>query len=226
METALPITDPRQRKVYYFHTTLVRRVAKAILSVLFTFIARIEISGLENLPDRGAVILAANHLTNFDVFPMSLAIERQIFFMGKEELFRHPVLDWFLRKLGGFPVYRGANDAWALQHAGRVLEHQQVLGIFPEGKRSKGSGMRPGKSGVARLAIQSGAPIVPVAVNGTQYMFRHFPRRTRITLILGKPIYPRPDESQLALTDRVMYAIADMLPPEARGVYARRPQGF
>lgn len=226
METARPISDPRQGKVYYFHTTLLRRVVKAILSLLFPFIARVEVSGLENIPDRGAVILAANQLTNFDVFPMSLAVERQIFFMGKEELFRHPVLDWFLRKLGGFPVYRGANDAWAIQHAARVLEHQQVLGIFPEGKRNQGSGLRPGKTGVARLALQSGAPIVPMAVNGTQEMFRHFPRRTRITLIVGKPLYPRPDESQMALTERIMYAIADMLPPEVRGVYARRPHGF
>ena len=88
--------------------------------------------------------------------------------MGKAELFKHPALDWLLRQLGGFPVNRGAHDEWAMQHARGVLEHGQVLGIFPEGRRNRGSGLQQAKTGAARLAIEAGCQIVPVALQGTE----------------------------------------------------------
>jgi 1-acyl-sn-glycerol-3-phosphate acyltransferase len=172
------------------------------------------------------VVLASNHLTNIDVFPIQFALKRTIFFMGKEELFRNPALDWALRQLGGFPVYRGANDAWAIRHAERVLEHGLVLGIFPEGTRNKGQGLRPAKTGAARLALKLDCPIVPMAVHGTQYLFRNFPKRIPVKISIGEPIYAEHGETVLNLTDRMMFALADMLPPEARGAYRYRPAGF
>jgi len=226
LESAAQLSDPRNSKTYYFHATILRRMLTPTLKGIFALIARTRSNGVENLPDRGAVVLAANHLTNFDVFAMQFVLPRPIFFMGKEELFRNPALDWLLRQLGGFPIYRGERDQWAMQHAEEVLEHGRVLGIFPEGKRSKGKGLRPAKTGVARLALQAKCPILPVAVHGTQYLLRHFPQRSDISIILGKPIQPRPKESPLALTDRVMFTLGSMLPPESRGVYARRPPGF
>ena len=225
-ETAVEGFDSRNKKKYYFTETFLRRIVVIIVRFIFLFIARIQYHGVENLPREGPVVLAANHLTNFDVFPMQLILPRPLFFIGKEELFRNPIMDWALRQLGAFPVYRGAHDEWAIQHALEVLEHGQVLAIFPEGKRSKGIGLRPAKSGAARLALGANCPIVPVAVHGTQYMLRHFPHRSHVRIIVGKPIYPKPEESQLALTDRIMYTIADMLPPESRGVYSKRPPGF
>lgn len=218
--------DPRDQKTYYLNVTPLRYVVTAILREAFKLISVSEVYDVENLPASGPVIIAANHLTNFDVFPLQFALSRPIFYMGKEELFRNPALDWFLRQLGAFPVYRGAQDGWAIAHAEKVLHQGLVLGIFPEGSRSKGRGLRPAKTGAARLAHAVACPIVPIAIHGTEYMFRKFPRRTKIYITAGAPLYPQPSETHLALTDRVMFAMAEMLPPEARGVYTYRPSGF
>jgi len=218
--------DPRAEKRYYFANTLTRRFLTWLVKHLFRLIATIEQHGVENLPASGPVVLAANHLTNFDVFPMQFVLPRLIFYMGKAELFNNPVLDTLLRRLGAFPVQRGAKDQWAIQHAQKVLEHEQVLGIFPEGKRSKGHGLRAAKTGAARLALATSAPIVPLAVTGTHQMFKYFPKRCHVTITVGQPIYPQPDDTVLELTDKMMFAIAALLPKELRGVYAQRPPGF
>jgi 1-acyl-sn-glycerol-3-phosphate acyltransferase len=219
-------SDPRDQKTYYLNVTPLRFIVTAILRATFKLISISDVQGVENLPASGPVIVAANHLTNFDVFPLQFALPRPIFYMGKEELFRNPFMDWFLRQLGAFPVYRGAQDAWAINHAEKVLSQNRVLGIFPEGSRSKGRGLRPAKTGAARLANTMDCPIVPIAIHGTQYMFRKFPRRTKIYITVGEPLYPQADETHLALTDRMMFAMAEILPPEARGVYSYRPSGF
>jgi 1-acyl-sn-glycerol-3-phosphate acyltransferase len=182
--------------------------------------------GLENLPKEGAVIIAANHLSNFDAFQLQVSLPRPIFFMGKEELFQKPVMDWLFRQLGSFPVRRGKRDQWAIRHALQVLEHQQVLGMFPEGSRRGRKGLRTAKTGVARLAKAASCPIIPIAIHGPQYMLSRFPHRTRIRITIGPAIVPEPKETQLNLTDRMMFTIAGMLPPEARGVYQHHPSGF
>ena len=146
--------------------------------------------------------------------------------MAKSELHKNPILDAILRNLGAFPVYRGRRDQWAIQHALKVLEHGQVLAFFPEGTRSKGRGLRAGKTGAARMAIEMNCPIIPVAIDGTHLMFKSLPRRTRIRIIIGQPIYPKTNESTLGLTDRMMFSIADMLPPALQGVYIKKPIGF
>lgn len=225
-ETQPYTEDPRQRKRYYLENTLIRRILTAILRFIFRFFTVIKASGVENLPASGGVVLVANHLTEFDVFPMQFVLPRLIFFMGKAELFNNPLIDPIFRRLGGFPVHRGERDEWAVQHALRVLEQSQVLGMFPEGKRSKGRGLHTAKTGAARFSIQTGAPLVPMAVVGTDQIFKRFPRRTRVTITIGTPIYPRPDDSPLELTDRVMFTLATMLPRRLRGVYAERPPGF
>jgi 1-acyl-sn-glycerol-3-phosphate acyltransferase len=218
--------DPRHQKTYYLRVTPLRTLVTAILRQIFKLITISEVKGIENLPSSGPVIVAANHLTNFDVFPLQFALPRPIFYMGKEELFRNSFMDWFLRQLGAFPVYRGAQDAWAIDHAEKVLRHSLVLGIFPEGSRSKGRGLRPAKTGAARLAHSMHCPIVPIAIHGTQYIFRKFPQRAKIYITVGSPLHPQPGETHLALTDRTMFAMAEMLPPEGRGVYAYHPSGF
>jgi 1-acyl-sn-glycerol-3-phosphate acyltransferase len=197
-----------------------------IVHTLFNMVGDLRVSGVEHLPETGPVVLAANHQTNFDVFPMQFALPRPIFFMAKAELHRNPILDAMLRQLGSFPVERGARDEWALLHARKVLAHGQVLGIFPEGTRSKDMGLRPAKTGAARLAVAAGCPVIPMAVLGTQRMFSGFPKRTTISITVGEAIIPLRGETALALTDRLMFALAGMLPPELRGVYAQRPAGF
>lgn len=226
LETQIDEFDPRLHKRYYFEDTHMRRFTTELATMIFRGLAVIHTRGIEKLPISGPVILAANHLTNFDVFPMQIVLPRLIFYMGKAELFKNPLMDAYLRRLGAFPVQRGAKDDWALEQARKVLEHGQVLGMFPEGTRSKGRGLRTAKTGIARLALATGAPIVPLAITGTHRMFRRFPRRTRLTITLGDPIFPQPKDTALGLTDQAMFALAELLPPKLRGVYAQHPAGF
>jgi 1-acyl-sn-glycerol-3-phosphate acyltransferase len=223
---ATPETDPREKKKYYFTDTLQRRGLVGLARFLFRFMMRLEVMGLENVPRQGPVILAANHVTNFDVFPMQFALPRVIFFMGKAELFKNPVMDLILRNLGGFPIQRGEKDLWALRHAALVLNHGQVLGMFPEGTRSRSRGLAVAKTGAARLAIDSQCPIIPMAVTGSDQFFKRFPDRARVRIKLLPALHPKPGENPLALTDRLMFTLAQALPDDMRGVYAGMPKGF
>jgi 1-acyl-sn-glycerol-3-phosphate acyltransferase len=157
---------------------------------------------------------------------MQFALPRPIFFMGKAELFKNPIMDLFLRNLSGFPVNRGEKDQWAMRHAAKVLRYRQTLGMFPEGKRSKGKGLSVAKTGAARLAIDADCPIVLLAVTGSDKFFKRFPHRARVQIHLLPPLLPKLNETPLALTDRMMFTLARALPQEMRGVYAEAPSGF
>ena len=218
--------DPRERLHFSFRATPFRKFVVFLLGNIFKLFMKLEVQGAENLPSDGAVVLTANHVTNFDVIPMQLSIPRPIFFMGKASLFKIPLFEAAIRDLGAFPVYRGEKDEWALRHAARVLENGQVLGMFPEGTRSKGRGLSVAKTGSARLALDANCPIVPMAVVGTDNFFKHFPRRNHVTIKLLPPILPKPGETPLALMDRVMFVLAKELSADMRGVYAEVPEGF
>ena len=224
LSPALP--DPRDQKTHYLKMTPLRWIITATARFISLFLIKLHINGAEYFPINGAVVLAANHITNFDVFPLQFAVPRPIYFMGKEELFRNRILNWAFRQLGGFPVNRNERDEWAIQHSIKVLDQAQVLGIFPEGTRNRGKGLRPAKTGIARFSQVGNYPIVPVAIHGTQYILRKFPHRTAVTVSIGVPIYPQKNETHLGLTERVMFSLADLLPPESRGVYSHRPPGF
>ncbi|MEY2817592.1 MAG: hypothetical protein RL275_1055 [Chloroflexota bacterium] len=224
--TEVTFLDPRDKLHFAFRATPFRKIIIFVLGNLFKLVMDLRVEGAENLPADGAVVLAANHVTNFDVFPMQLSIPRPIFFMAKSGLFKFPIFEAALRDLGAFPVYRGEKDEWALRHAARVLENKQTLGMFPEGTRSKGKGLGIAKTGSARLALDANCPIVPMVVIGTDKFFKRFPRRARVTIKLLPPILPKPGETPLSLMDRVMFSLAKELPVEMRGVYAEVPKGF
>ncbi|HUH98142.1 MAG TPA: lysophospholipid acyltransferase family protein [Anaerolineales bacterium] len=214
--------DPRDQKHYVFHETTLRRFIRWGLEQAFRWIMRLDVRGMENAPRQGALIVASNHNTNWDVIPMQLALPRVIFFMGKAELFSFPLLDGIFRNCGAFPVFRGEHDAWAMRHAREVLDHGQTLGMFPEGHRSRGQGLGPAKTGTARLAIEADCPILPVAITGSDRFFKSFPRRTRVSVTFLPALFPRPAETALELTDRLMFTIASALSEELRGAYAER----
>ncbi|NJC97011.1 MAG: 1-acyl-sn-glycerol-3-phosphate acyltransferase [Anaerolineae bacterium] len=218
--------DPRDKKKFHFDDTPQRRALVAFARMLFSLVMEMEVDGLGYFPREGPVILAANHVTNFDVFPMQFALPRPIFFMGKAELFRNPIVDVLIRTLSGFPVHRGGNDQWAMRHAAKVLNHGQTLGMFPEGTRSKSRGLKVAKTGTARLAIEADCPIVPMTIVGSDLFFKRFPRRTRVHICILPPLMPNPGETPLALTDRLMFTLARALPEAMRGVYAETPEGF
>jgi 1-acyl-sn-glycerol-3-phosphate acyltransferase len=217
--------DPRDRKKYYLEDSPTRRFIFWLIRIFFNTVTVLKLEGQENFPLDGPVIIAANHVTNFDAFPMQFAVPRAICYMGKAELFNTP-LDLLLRVLCAFPVNRGEKDEWALRHARKVLTHGQTLGMFPEGKRSKGRGLALAKTGTARMAIEMNCPVIPVTVIGTDQVLKRFLHRSTLTIKLLPPILPNPGDTPLSLTDRLMFTLAASLPESMRGVYAEVPKGF
>lgn len=141
-------------------------IVKFIFSWFFFFLG-LKSEGIHKLPEKGPVILAANHLSNWDPIVVAVAAKRPIHYMGKAQLFENIMLAWLMKRLNVFPVKRGVVDKTAIKSALTVLEEHEVLGIFPEGMRNQTGEELKAQSGVALLALKSGAPVVPVACIGT-----------------------------------------------------------
>lgn len=218
--TTLTQIAPRAYQQYCLYPTATRRAVTLVAGTVFRSIFDIRAAGAHRLPARGPVVLICNHVSNFDVIPMQLSLPRPFYAMAKHSVFVNPASRWLFCQLGAFPVVRGQRDQWALDYAQYVLEMGEVLLMFPEGTRNRGLGLRQAKAGAARLALAAGAPIVPMAVSGTDRLFKPWYRRSPVSVVIGEPILPRPAEAAEALTERSMRALARMLPPEQRGVYA------
>ncbi len=158
------------------------RVGKVILFIAFKILFRLSIKGKENFPKQQGVLLCSNHISNFDPPILGVASPRIIRFMAKEELFHIPVLNWLFKKLGGFPVKRGLGDKQALRKGLELLNNGEVLGIFPEGTRSKTGELGKGMAGAGFFALRSNAVVIPCAIVGNYRPFR------KIKVIFGKPI--------------------------------------
>ncbi|SHN77997.1 lysophospholipid acyltransferase family protein [Desulfitobacterium chlororespirans] len=147
-----------------------------------------KIHGVENLPKGGPVIIVSNHVSIWDPVVAACSVPRDVSFMAKEELFANPLLGGIFRRLGAFPVKRGQGDTSAIRNSLKVLKEGKVLGLFPEGTRSKTGEMQKGFPGMILLMEKSQAPIVPVRVNGTQNLFVR--GWGHLEVIVGKPIFP------------------------------------
>jgi 1-acyl-sn-glycerol-3-phosphate acyltransferase len=156
------------------------RLFRFLLRVAYTLLFRLEARGVENIPTTGAVVLASNHLSNFDPPTVGIKIRRKVHFMAKEELFRIPVFGPLIRAFGAFPVKRGGVSKDAIKSAIAVLKEGKVLGIFPEGSRNSEAGSA--KKGAAMIAVRGGAAIVPVAIVGKYRLFR------KMVVCYGKPV--------------------------------------
>jgi len=146
------------RPVYW----LIRAFLQPALHLYF----RLRRTGRGHIPN-GPVILAANHRSFLDPFVIGCCVRRPIYFVAKRELFRNRFVGWLLNCLGAFPICRGEFDEEAMATALALLERGEVVVIFPEGKRHRTGPLKPPKRGVGRLALESGAPVVPVAITGT-----------------------------------------------------------
>src|SRR5688572_15195859 len=144
-------------------------VVKLLLTPILRFFYRIRVEGLEHVPERGPAILASNHVSFCDSIFLPLVLRRRITFVAKAEYFEDPKTAWFFRAVGQIPVKRGGGSAStrALEAAREVLERGRVFGIYPEGTRSPDGRLYKGHTGVARLALQTGAPVLAVAMIGT-----------------------------------------------------------
>lgn len=159
--------------------------AKGLFRVLFR-LKGWNVEGAENLPQQGPVILAVNHVSMWDPILVGCGLERQVCYMAKEELFSVPLLGAAIKKLGAFPVKRSQSDTGAIRQALTILKEGRVLGLFPEGTRSKTGQMQKGLPGMVLLMEKAKAPIVPIRVYGTKHLLRQ--GRGKIRLIVGSPL--------------------------------------
>ena len=204
------------------------RIGRLVARVMMGTFGRIEITGLENVPPFGSVILAVNHQSNADPPVMVYTMKRPVWFMAKRGLFKGPVASYFLHAVHVFPVDRDGRDVDAVHWAIQMLRQDKVLLLFPEGTRSPGK-LRLATDGLTYLAMRSQAAIVPVGITGTEHLpgFARivFPFR-RITVSIGQAFtLPRiegrvPREVLASLTTTIMERIAAQLPPEYHGAYA------
>lgn len=198
--------------------------------------ARFDLSGLDNVPLRGPVLLAANHRSYFDVIALAMLaarLGRPVRFLGKREIFDAPVVGPIARALGGISVDRGSGSDEPLRAARRALEAGEVVVVLPQGTIPRGrkffDPVLKGKTGAARLAAMTGAPVIPVGLWGTEAVWPRSSRLPNVTTIIGPPkirmLVGRP--VPLGLSDAVqdtqaiMDAIVSLLPDEAR--VAREP---
>ncbi len=216
--------------------TLIFRTARVFVVPLLRVLIRFRIEGLEHVPRIGPAIVAANHLHNADPVLIIAAFTRPVLFMAKKELFSVPVIRWFVRQSGAFPVDRGRADRQALRHAEKLLSEGMLVGIFPEGTRSRTAELQPAHPGVGLLIRRHpDVPVIPVAIWGTEVLpfngakgrrpLRGWPR---VTVRIGAPMHVSlrtadgRERSAEELADEVMRAIARLLPESYRGVYRTR----
>ena len=133
-----------------------------ILTAIVSRIFKIEIQGGENLPDSGACMVCINHISLFDPMIIYKTLTRPVVFIGKQELFKIPVVGWYLKSINVIPVKRGSGDIGAVKAALRTLKEGQVLGIFPTGTREKKNPNAEVKGGAAMIALKAGVPVIPI----------------------------------------------------------------
>ena len=149
----------------------------------YSLVFPVKVEGLENVPAEGACILCANHLSARDPFYIAVRVRnRYLHFMAKVELFRFPPLAAFMRGLMAFPVDRGHNDLNAVRTALKLLADGHILGLFPQGTRSRDNARTPMLNGVAMIALRAQKPVIPVYIGGPYRPFRRIPLR------FGKPV--------------------------------------
>jgi 1-acyl-sn-glycerol-3-phosphate acyltransferase len=196
---------------------------------LLLYVKGPRVEGLENVPKTGGAILVSNHLNNADPCVIPGVFHRRIITMAKKEMFKWPGVSLLFRFIGAFPVDRQHADLAALREAQNVVHDGILLLMFPEGTRSRDHQLQEGFPGTSLIAYRTGAPIIPIAITGTEHLswpwlfFRPF-IGPRVTVRIGKPFYPPKAEritSQQAkeATDCIMRHIAELLPEEYRGAY-------
>ncbi|MEU5027372.1 lysophospholipid acyltransferase family protein [Streptomyces milbemycinicus] len=200
---------------------------------------RPQVEGAERIPGSGPVILAGNHLTFIDSMILPLVCDRQVVFIGKDEYvtgkgLKGRLMAWFFTGVGMIPVDRdgGHGGVAALMTGRRVLEEGRMFGIYPEGTRSPDGRLYRGRTGIARLTLMTGAPVVPFAMIGTDRLQpggKGLPRPGRVTVRFGEPLeftrYEGMDRDRFvlrAVTDEVMSEVMRLSGQEYVDMYATK----
>ena len=167
--------DPRPAEYFTKYHDRVRRgppdymyrVVRIVLTPIILLFYRFRAIDVSNVPARGPVLLAPNHFSFWDHFFVAVLLRREVHFMGKSQLFKPPVLDFIINHGGVFPVRRGHRDQEAFITAHAILEAGACVLMYAEGGRSRSRNLGEPKPGVGRLALESGVPVVPVAIHGS-----------------------------------------------------------
>ena len=211
-------------------------ILRAFLTPFLMILFRPKGKGLRNVPGTGPVIIASNHLSFSDSIFMPLVVPRKVTFLAKSEYFTSPGPKGLLKKLtfialGQVPVDRsgGRRSEAALITGLKILAEGKCLGIYPEGTRSPDGRLYKGRTGIARLAIESGAPIIPVAMFNTEKIQPTgtvVPKVMRVEMIFGQPMYFEGDSTDLLhlrdVTDKIMSTIQEMSGQEYVDIYATK----
>jgi 1-acyl-sn-glycerol-3-phosphate acyltransferase len=191
----------RERSLNRGVNPVVYRVLRALLVPFFLVYFRLHRIGREHLPSSGPLLLASNHRSFLDPFVIGTLVKRPVYYMAKRELFEKPWQAWILNALGAFPVDRGAGDGDAMATAREILQRGDCVVVFPEGTRVRPGPLGEPRRGVGRLALETGAPVAPVAVIGSEDVrngWRIRPRKLRIRV--GRPLlFPTVEHSSPAL---------------------------
>ena len=188
---------------------LIYWLVRGVLQPFFHLYFRLSRIGREHIPAEGPVILASNHRSFLDPFIIATLARRPLYYVAKEELFRRPLLAWLLNNLGAFPVRRGEGDADMIETAKAILGRGDAVLMFPEGTRIRPGSLGRPRRGVGRLALETGAPVVPVAIIGTEAVrkgsrIRPHKVRVRIGRALTFPTVQAPSRTlAAAVTDRI-----------------------
>jgi glycerol-3-phosphate dehydrogenase (NAD(P)+) len=189
-------------------------LVRAVLQPFFRVYFRLTRIGGEHVPASGPAIVASNHRSFLDPFVIATAARRPMYYVAKKELFQRRWQAWILNSLGAFPVDRGAGDSNAMTTAREILERGDIVLIFPEGTRVRPGPLGAPRRGVGRLALQTGAPVIPVAVIGTEAIRNRWRVRPhRVTIRYGRALtFPRLDEPSPGLaalvTSRIWPCVA------------------
>lgn len=205
----------------------------AVVGALLALLGGATVEGIEHLPRRGPLLLVSNHVSDADppivAWATGYQVRRVVYFMAKAEMRRWPIVGPLFAHAGVFFVRRGEADRAAQRQALALLHQNRAVAVFPEGTRSRDGVLQPGKLGIALLAMRSGAPLLPVAISGTERIFppgARFVHRAHVRIHIGESFRlehrsnGRIEREELqAATDEVMRHIAALLPPDRRGAY-------
>jgi 1-acyl-sn-glycerol-3-phosphate acyltransferase len=191
-------------------------LVRILISLPTLLIYRTRAIGIENVPKSGAVILAPNHFSQMDHFFVGLYLRRQVRFMAKSQMFGPPVFTYVYKHGGVFPVRRGHRDEESFKTAFTILDQGGMLLVYAEGGRSRSGELGEVKPGIGRIALESGAPVVPVAIHGSERVRRwkrfRFPK---VTVQFGEPIdFPTEEapsrERQLEVAEQIFAPVREM----------------
>jgi 1-acyl-sn-glycerol-3-phosphate acyltransferase len=220
-------TEP---KTYTFEIRGWYRVARGIATFLARVLCHFEVEGLEHIPSSGPFLMTINHIHFLDPPALLVAFPHRSYVLAADKWRRRPLFGALFRSMDAIFIHRGEIDRKALRAALAVLEGGGVMGLAPEGTRSKTGGLQQGRGGAAYMAYRAGVGVLPVVATGHEKIFPSLRklRRAHVRVTFGPFFEPPPlppgtkatAEHVRAFAEEMMYRMAALLPPEYRGVYA------